>query len=395
VDLKAKAVTALELPAGKTDHIVWDDAMPGFGYRLRAGAGGKMLRSWIVQYKRAGATRRMLLGNAAVLGAEQARLAAKKALAAVALGQDPQADRIDRRHRDRHSLKSVVDQYLAAKKPDVRARTYVEAQRYLSSGRYLRPLHSLPIDTITRADVASRILAIAREAGNVTAAHARSNLNAIYVWAMQMGLTDTNPVIGSVQPKASEGRTRVLTDAELASVWRACSDEHDHYARIVRLLILTACRRQEVGGMCWSELDAEQGVWTIPAARSKNKRQHTLPLPAAAWAIIGTVPHVAGRDYLFGERGMAGFGNWGDCRAALADRLGDSVAPFVLHDIRRTIATKMADLGVQPHIIEEVLGHARSGHKRGIAGIYNRAVYMREVKAALELWATHVALPSP
>jgi integrase len=406
MQLTARAVAALQMPASKTDHIEWDDALPGFGYRLRSGAGGKVLRSWVVQYRRAGGTRRITLGNAAVLSVEQARKEAKKALGRVAIGEDPQADRIDRRGKDQHSFRSVAEEYLKAKQPNVRPRTFVESVRYLTGG-YLKALHGMPVDTVTRKDIASRLTVIMRESGNVTAARVRAVLNAFYVWAMQMGYVEQNPTIGSVKPKDSEGRERVLTDDELAAIWSVC-DDRDDYSRIVRLLILTACRRQEVGGMRWSELDADAGTWTIPAERTKNGCEHTLPLPSAAWDIITTVPHVVNRDHLFGIRSQ-GFKSWGDGKAELDKRLGDSVEPFVLHDIRRTVATMMAEgaeeeegsdtkqdqsddgrrLGIEPHIIEAILNH-QSGHKAGPAGTYNRAKYRRQIRIALALWADHV-----
>ena len=106
--------------------------MPGFGYRLRLAAGGKINRSWVVQYRHAGATRRMLLGSAAVLGADQARVMAKKALGKVANGEDPQADKQDRRDKDRQTFKTTVADYLAIKQREVRGRTHVEKTRYLT-----------------------------------------------------------------------------------------------------------------------------------------------------------------------------------------------------------------------------------------------------------------------
>ncbi len=385
MQLTAKAVAALQMSAGKTDVIYFDDALPGFGYRLRGGAGGKVLRSWVAQYRRAGGTRRITLGPAGVLSAEQARAAAKKVLAAAALGQDPQADRIDRRDKDQHSFRAVVAEHLKAKQPDVRPRTLFELTRYLT-GTYFKPLHALPVDTITRKDVAARLVAITRESSSITAARARAAVNGFFVWAMQMGYVEANPVVGTIQPKDSEGRSRVLADVELAAIWRACGD--DDHGRIVRLLILSGCRRQEVGSMQWGELNTNTGTWTIPGERTKNKRKHTLPLPPAAWQITAGVPHMAHRDYLFGMRGD-GFRAWGDGKAALDEALGDSLAAWTLHDIRRTVATRMADLGVQPHIIETVLNH-QSGHKGGPAGIYNRSSYEREVKAALALWEDHI-----
>jgi len=381
--LDAKSVGALKLD-GKKDAIAFDDNMPGFGYRLRLGGGGKVLRSWVVQYRRGGATRRLLLGSAAVLGAEAARAAAKKALAKVALGEDPQAERIDRRGKDKLSLRSVVDEYLATKERDVRPRTFRELKRYLTGG-FFKPLHAIPVDTVTRRDVAARLVAITREHGSIVAARARAALSTFFVWAMQMGMVENNPVIGTIQPKNSKPRERTLSDEELAAIWRACKD--DDYGRIVRLLVLLGARRAEIGGMAWSELDLQRGTWVLPATRSKNGRAHTLPLMPLALDIIKNVPHLASRAQLFGARSNDGFTGWDDQKEVLDERSG--VTAWTLHDIRRTVATGLADIGVQPHIIEQVLNH-QSGHKGGPAGIYNRSSYEREVRNALALWEDHV-----
>jgi integrase len=146
------------------------------------------------------------------------------------------------------------------------------------------------------------------------------------------------------------------------------------------------CRRSEVGGLSWSELKLEAGTWTLPAERSKNGKAHTLPLLPMALAIIKAVPRMATRDHLFGVRAN-GFTPWEDAKAALGAR--SRVTGWVLHDIRRTVATRMADLGIAPHVIEQVLNHV-SGHKSGVAGIYNRSSYEREVRAALALWHDHL-----
>ena len=380
--LSAKVISALQLLPGQNDKIYFDDAMPGFGYRLRR-SGCEIKRTWIVQYRRGRSTRRILLGNAAVLSAAQAREQAKKVLGRVAIGEDPQAERRDRRGKDQLSLRSVIEEYVQAKEPELRPRSFVEVRRYLT-GSYFRTLHALPVDTVTRKDIAGCLVAITRESSSNTAARARDLLRAFFVWALQMGYVEQNPVLGTIKPKEAEGRSRVLSDAELAAVWRAAGD--DEHGKIVKLLILTAARRQEIGGMRWPELEEERGAWTLPAARAKNNHAHTLPLPQAAWAIINSVPRMADRNHLFGVRAERGFSTWALAKSVLDKRLMDAVAPFVLHDLRRTVATKMADLGVQPHIIEEILNH-RGGHKAGIAGIYNRSSYEREVKVALLMWA--------
>jgi integrase len=152
---------------------------------------------------------------------------------------------------------------------------------------------------------------------------------------------------------------------------------------------LTAARRTEVGGMRWSELDLEQGTWTIPKERSKNDRSHTLPLMPMALDIIATLPEQVGRDQVFGLRYQAGFSQWSECKNELDQRLPNISESWTLHDLRRSAATRMAGIGVAPHIIEQILNHV-SGHKGGVAGIYNRSSYEREVRAALALWEDHI-----
>jgi integrase len=383
--LTAKTTAAANLPAGKTDLIHFDDAMPGFGFRMRM-SGGALRKSWVVQYRRAGATRRVLIGSAEVLNADRARAAAKEILAKVALGEDPQADKIARRAQYEHTLRAVAGDYLAARAKVVRPNTYRELVRFLT-GPHFKPLHSMAIDQITRRDVSARVTKIETESGSPTAANARAVLSKMYAWALGHGLVELNPVVGSNKPENAKPRKRVLSDAELIAIWRACGD--DDTGRIVKLLILTAQRRSEIGGMRWSEFDMDAGTWTLPAARAKNHREHTLPLPPIALDIIASVPHMAFRDQLFGQRAASGFTLWGEAKQELDAHLGEAVQPWTLHDLRRTAATKMADIGVQPHIIEVVLNHV-SGHRRGVAGIYNHSSYEREVKHALALWSDHV-----
>jgi integrase len=383
--LTAKAVNALTLPPGKTDIIHFDDQLPGFGFRIRQGAGGKVLRSWVVQYRRASATRRMLLGSAEVVSAEAARQAARKALGAVANGQDPQGERAERRDADRLTLRKATDDFLAVKQRELRPRSFFETARYLT-GAYFKPLHSIPLDTITRRDVATCIVRIARESGDPTASQARSKLSAFFAWCMRMGMVEANPVIGTHEPAKNKSRERVLSDDELSSIWRACGN--DEYGKIVKLLILTGARRQEIGGMCWSEINFEAGTWTLPAHRSKNGRAHTLPVLPMMRQIIESVPRMATRDQLFGERATIGFTGWHDCKPDL-DQHSGVTDEWHLHDVRRSVATRMADIGIAPHVIEQILNH-QSGHKAGPAGIYNRSSYQREVRAALATWHDHL-----
>jgi integrase len=380
--ITARTVAGLKLPRDKNDAIYFDDDMPGFGIRLRI-SGQQVRRSWVAQYRSFGRTRRVLLGSAEILGAEQARAAAKKVLARVTLGHDPQAEKAARRQKDTHSLKGVVGDYLAFKQKTVRPRTYAEIVRYLT-GHFFKPLHNVPIDQITRRDVAARLTKITTESGSITASRARIALSGFYAWAMGQGLAESNPVIGTTRPQEAKPRDRVLSDAELAAIWNACDD--DAFGKVIKLLVLTGARRAEVGGMRWSEIGFERGVWVIPAERVKNGRQHTLPLTPLAISIIQSVPRRIGRDHLFGTRSDGGLSHWHQ-KAELDQRL--TIKPWRVHDLRRTLATRLCDLGTAPHVVEQILNQ-QSGHRAGVVGIYNRSSYEREVKAALALWSDHI-----
>jgi integrase len=297
------------------------------------------------------------------------------------LGVDPQVIAAAERAKARFTLRHIASQYLQRQETQLRPNSLRDAKRYLLKS--FRSLHHMPIHTITRRDVAAVLNDLAVKTP-VSAARARAVLSALFSWARGEGYLDgDNPVEGTNNPAPAVVRDRVLSDAELAAVWNACGN--DTYSKIVKLLILTGARREEVGGMLWRELD--DGVWTIPGARTKNRREHVLTLSGLAWSIIENTPRRELKDHIFGN-GPHGYTNWALAKTALDQRC--KIAPWRLHDLRRTVATRMADIGIQPHIIEAVLNHV-SGHKSGVAGVYNRSTYQREVKNALAIWADHVA----
>jgi integrase len=398
--LTAKTVTLVTLAPGEKDRIWFCEDLPRFGYRLRRSHEGARVRaSWLVQYKKAGRSPRIKLGDGGALGAEQARAAAKKVLARVDLGEDPASDRRDRREKDRYSLRSVIDEYLEMRRPPqtdrerkdksrVRPKTYRELRRYLL-GSVFRALHSTPVDNVTRKDIAFHLARIRRERGVSVEGCARAALNKFFSWAMTMGLVEHNPVIGTPQPSRSEPRARVLSDEELIAIWCACQD--DDYGRIIKLLILLGARRQEVGGMTWDELpdlDGPQPTWQLPSERSKNHRAHTLPLMPMALDIIRSVPRMASRSCLFGVHSDKGFAAWDKSWKALVARSG--VSGWTPHDIRRTFSTRLHDpLNIEPHIVEALLNHY-SGHRASSAGVYNLAKYLPQMRNALALWEDYI-----
>jgi integrase len=167
-------------------------------------------------------------------------------------------------------------------------------------------------------------------------------------------------------------------------VWDAAGD--GEFGDIIRLLVLTGARREEIGGLRWDEIDLAQAVITLGPERTKNSRPFTLPLAPAAVEILSRQPRLG--SWVFGPGGQRRYASWSNPKVALDARAGVQ-HPYRLHDIRRSVATRMAELGVLPHVIEAVLNHV-SGHRAGVAGIYNRATYAKETREALERWANHV-----
>jgi integrase len=389
VKLTQATVQKLALPAGKGEAIYFDDDLSGFGLRLRAGGSKK----WIVQYSLGAKQRRMTLGSTSALDASKARDTARTLLAGVRLGRDPAAERVSSHARaSDDELGVIVDRFLARQATRIRPRSFTETRRYLKE--HWKPLHRLQLAHIIRHIVASRLEAIADENGPIAADRARAALSAFFAWAIRQGLCEANPVIGTNKAADTKTRERVLSDAELTAIWNALPDSD--YGLIVRLLILTGQRREEIGGLRWSEVDVAKRVIALPSDRTKNHRAHDVPMSKKALEILKAQPRRAGRDFAFGDgprsngqdgAKQGGFQGWSKSKNALDEQT--KIAAWRLHDLRRTVATGMADLGVQPHIIEAVLNHA-SGHKAGIAGVYNRAAYADEKAAALALWAKHI-----
>jgi integrase len=395
------SATRQPLPAG-SDAIFFDDDLPGFGLRVRAG--GK--RSWIIQYRVGAKQRRLTIGSVDKLSADQARKAARGRLAHVELGGDPQQEKHEARNAASYSLGKLVDDYLARRhhrtgKDRLRRSSYEATELYLR--KHWKPLHGLQASEVDRTAVAVRLTAIEAEISSVTAARARVALSSMFAWAIGQGIVDSNPVVGTNKPPEPKARDRVLTDVEIADIWTACRD--DDFSRIVKLLLLTGARRDEIGDLAWSEIDLDRDIINLPPDRTKNGRPHVVPLAHAAVYLITSTLRRPGRDRVFGE-GEGGFSGWSKAKGALDRRINEArtaaavpgkrtgkpqpIADWRLHDLRRTAATVMAEkLGVLPHIIEASLKHV-SGHKAGVAGVYNRATYEREVRAALLLWADHV-----
>jgi integrase len=366
-------------PPDKSDYIVFDDDIAGFGLRFREGR-----RSWVFQYAiGSGAgriTRRIKIGDYPALSPAKAREEAANLHAKVHLHGDPAVERRKNRAEANNTFGSLVDRYLDFKRGRLRPRTFSEMRRHLLV--QAKPLHNLPLAAVDQRAIAQRLDTTAR-AGAVTANRLRASLSSMFVWAMRQGLAVANPVVNtSRHPELS--RDRVLSGDELRAIWHALRD--DDFGVILKLLMLTAQRREEIGGLRWSEIDFERGVISIAGARTKNARPHSIPMSPTVTALLQARPRTE-REPVFG-RGSGPFGGWSAAKAALDARTGP-LKHWTIHDLRRTVATGMADIGIQPHIIEAVLNHV-SGHRGGIAGIYNRAQYAAEKAQALARWDEHL-----
>jgi integrase len=385
-------IATLTLPPDKTDWIVFDDDIPGFGIRLRTRRTStadcpSICSSWIFQYRVGAKQYRQGLGSAKVIPAAVARAGAAKLYARVKLDENPQAERQAKRRQSALTLAAAVGAYLEARQADLSPASYRVTKLYLT-GPYFQPLHAMGLGDIRHPDIAARLTAIGRAHSSNTAGAARCALSTLYKWTIEEGWATANPVIGTRKPAVPKGRDRVLTMSELVAVWHACNGGSD-FDLIVRLLMLLACRRSEIGGAVWGEFDLDGGSWTLPKERTKNGHEHFLVLPPTALQIIRGVVQ-SERAHLFGDRSPIGFSLWTEGKRELDRRLGDTVKPFRLHDLRRSAATHMAgDVGIDPHIIEAILNHY-GGHRRGVAGIYNRSSYERAVGAALARWSEHL-----
>jgi integrase len=398
----------LELPNGLNSNgrpysevIFFDDDLHGFGVRVRAGG----RRTWVVQYRVGHKQRRTSIGKVGVISAERARADAKKKLAEAQLGRDPQAERAEANARAAVTFSAIAEKYLERARIKLRPRSFTEVERHLK--QHWAPFQKRSISQITRAEVAVRLETIATDSGKIAANRARSTLAAFFRWAMQQGIADIDPVIGT-EKFPEQTRERVLADSELARIWRACRSEGD-YGRIVRLLMLTGLRRNEVAGISDEEIDPTERTLTIPGARTKNKREHVVPLSDAAFEILESVTRRHGRKFLFGS-GAGPFSGWSRSKFSL-DKLiraildsanidaqraakgkgtrGEQFLSWHLHDLRRTLSTWMHESGIEPHIADAVLNHTPVS-KSGVRGVYNRATYKTQKRQALDLWAAHV-----
>jgi len=385
----AKSLASFSAPKGKADHIEFDDALPGFGIRFRNGK-----TSWIFQWSTgsgvARRTTRMKIGIYPALPLQQARKIAAELNSKITLGHDPSAEKRERIEDAADTFGQLAKEYIAAQDGKLTPTMVSELRRYLMD--YAAPLHRLPVKKVNLKVLSALIddfakgisINTGRPRKGATVNRMRSALSACFQWAMKKGRAESNPVLLTEQMEETS-RTRFLSADEIKIVWDSAGD--DDYGTIVRLLILTGQRRDEISELRWDEVKLDLGMISLPPERVKNDLEHDIPVSPAVRAIIAARPR--------NESGLvfAPITSWSRRKlrldAAITERLGKPLAPWTLHDLRRTAATGMADIGIQPHVVEAVLNHI-SGSKRGVAGVYNRSTYSAERKIALKKWAERV-----
>lgn len=366
------------------------------------------IKTWHVQCRGAQGVVRERLGDARLLMLSDARGRADARLHQLRRDRDGEV-------RDM-TLGQAVAEFLERKGPDYSSKQRGELKRYLEQDWSL--LHGLKLSRITKRRVIDRLDEISARAP-IGANRARGALSVLMTWAKGRDYASSNVVTDVPVPTEEKEGERTLSLDELAIVWR-CSGESD-YGRIVRLLILTAVRKGEAGGLAWPEIDGI-GLWTIPGSRTKNGLPHEIPLPQAALALLETVPRQDGRDLVFG-RGKAGYSGWSRSKArldvaiarerarlagaeiALRDEvlaIGDyhkrekaiyeahrswMLPDWDVHDLRRTCSTMLNEHGLaHPHVVEACLNHVDGPAKRRVAGTYNKALYRAQKAAAFRAW---------
>ena len=371
---KALTVVAVERvrPPARGQIELFDKGFPGLALRVSY-AGGK---SFGFYYRFGGKLRRINFGTYPAIGLLEAREAWRAARIALAKGDDPgRRDTVTRTD----TVEAVVTDWIKRDQvPRNRAST-VRGVEGAFRFDVLPAWGSRQIRTIGKRDVIELLDGIMDRGAVVKARRLYAYLCRFFKWAYQREIIPTNPIAGIEKPGKEIARERVLTGDEIAAIWRALGDHGPHGAA-ARVLLLTGARISEISTVKWSEIDG--ATIKLEGSRTKNGRPHTIPLSSTARSIIEAMPHVG--EYVFtrdGKRPVRGFD-----KIKIEVDGKTKIADWRWHDFRRVVSTGLHELGVEPHIVEAILGHAVAG----VAGVYNRARYDALKAAALQAWGAHV-----
>jgi integrase len=383
------------------DKAHFDSDLPGYGLRVR----GSGVHSLMAQYAIGGRTRRVVIGKLGSVDPGQTYNTGKDLLARVRLGRDPAAEKEHARTQAAETFGALLPRFLERQKVKQKPRSYEETERHLM--KHCKAFHRQSVESLDRRAFATRLADIAKRNGPVAANRTRASLSAYYTWLAREGYAEANPVAFTNKAIENGARERVLSDDEIGIIWRALDngtpsvpgEPSDHYRVIIKLLLLTGARRDEIGGLCWSEVDIDDASITLPSARTKSRREHIIPLSESALKILAAQPRRINLDgtprhKVFGIGPDRGYSGWSKSKAGLDVRIAEANHGKALdwrpHDFRRSLSTTAhGRFKVPPHIVEVILGHV-SGHKAGVAGTYNKANYLDERRDALERWGAHV-----
>jgi len=311
-------VAKMRCPPGKAEIFFWDASCRGLG--LRALSSGR--RSWIYQYRDAhGQTRRMALGDVSAVSIDAARSSARKEAAKVAQGGNPSPDR--KKKRTAGTVLEAVEAYLRYAKERQRTRSYKETERHLRT--HAKSLHHDRTEAVRRGDIAGLLERVAGASGPVAANRLRAALSALWTWGLRTGLieTDNNPVSFTVR-QLEKSRDRTLDDIELRAIWAATGDGKD-YSRIVRLCLLTGCRREEIGGLRWDEIQNDRIVfgveecvrptrkWVLRLEQEQSRSRHQAHKPQRMDTGLGSARPTPNIFYAIARRRRRS-----DCRRSVA-----------------------------------------------------------------------------
>jgi integrase len=420
--LTERKIEKLAPERGRKDRLFFDDVQRGLAVRVTATGG----RNYLCQYSLHGHKWRVPLGACSAVALSKAREAAAAVMGDVAKGRNPAAERKDaaaaeraRRVRNRLTLRVLIEDWkclhLASRRPRyaaeaVRALHYALADCLDDAAEDLdRAAVVRALDALVRRRKRKEGSGAGKPKGVAMTSRTTAYGRAAFAWAVKRGAVRTNPFADLPVAKNVGKRERVLSDHEVAEIWRAAGEAASPYGTIIRLLILTGQRRGEVAGMTWGEISENLATWTLPGERTKNGTAHTVPLSPVARDLLRAAPpegenerHASGRLVLPGAVGTP-FAGWSKAKRALDTAITDARAkaakaagtpptplvPWNVHDLRRTVATGLQRLGVRLEVTEAVLNHI-SGTRGGIAGVYQRHDWAAEKRTALDAWAAHV-----
>ncbi|MBN8929906.1 MAG: tyrosine-type recombinase/integrase [Rhodospirillales bacterium] len=351
---------------------VFDSLLPGFGLRLSS----RGHKAWILFYRYGGNQRRKTFPFASFPRLEDARDRAREILGQVERGVDPEAE-------TREATAPLVTEAIAEfimRYAKVRNRDWRTTERLLQRHVGTR-WPDRRVQTIRRTDILKMLDELGDAGYRAGANRVLAATRKLFAWLVERGEIEQSPVAGVTAPAKEQRRDRVLSEAELVRVWIAAEVQAYPMGQLVQLLILLGQRRTMTANMRWRDLDLEEGVWRVPAEAMKGGRPHVVPLPSSAVALLTGSPRHS--EYVLSTNGVAPVSGYSKVKAILDERLGPEIAPWRLHDIRRSVATRLAELGTPRIVIERLLDHA----DRSVTSRYDQHTYLPEVRRALETWS--------